>query len=241
MHFTVYVKDVSCRCPRVSQSLGMPVCLKTAGGGSWTKGGSGESTPGRAALLPRRPPGPIPGELEAAGLPGPRPRADSARRLRDPGRAPPASSIPVRPHRPPPAPLTPRVSAAHSPRLRGLLAPQATSGFARHGRGARDQLRGAPARAYSAAAEFSGPQSPVRTGGARGECGAAGVRQGGDARGHRWTGGWPPIASAERMERVYVLTSLGCCVKQVSIHDIGALKSLSVSVFENGNTGDFKH
>lgn len=136
--------------------MGTPVRLKTAGGGSWAKGGSGESAPGKAALLPRRPPGPIPGEREAARLP--RPRADSARRLPDPWARPrpPGPSVPVRPHRPPPAHLTQRASAAYSPRLRALLAPQATSGFAGPGHGARDRRRGVPARAYSAAAGLAG-------------------------------------------------------------------------------------
>lgn len=105
-----------------------------------------------------------PGEREAARLPGPWPRADSARRFPDPPSSPPpVPSIPVCPHRPPPAPLTQRASAAYSPRLRGLLAPQATSGFASPGHGARDRRRGAPARAYSAVAELSRLQSPARS------------------------------------------------------------------------------
>lgn len=192
LHFTGYIKNVSCPYPRMSKTLGTPVRLKTAGGGSWAKGGSGETTPGRAALLPGRTPGPIPGEREAARLPGPWPRADSARRLPDPpGAPPPVPSIPVRSHRPPPAPLTQRASAAYSPRLPGLLAPQATSGFASPGHEARDRRRGAPARAYSAAAELSRLQSPARTRGAMEACRAAGVRQGGDAQGHRWAEGWP--------------------------------------------------
>lgn len=67
---------------------------------------------------------------------GPRPRTDSApvglpdSRGRQPAPPDPARSL-----------LPSRVSAAHSPQLRGLLAPQATSGFSSPGHGARDLRR----------------------------------------------------------------------------------------------------
>lgn len=88
---------------------------------------------------------------------GPRPRTDSAPAcLPDPRGDHPAPPDPADPAR---SLLPSRVSTAHSPQLRGLLAPQATSGFASPDHGARDRRRrrGAPARAYSC-----GPTRPRR-------------------------------------------------------------------------------
>lgn len=170
--------------------MGTPVPLKTAGGGSWAKGGSGESTPGRAALLPRRPPGPIRGEREAARLP--QPHADSARRLPDPW---------ARPRPPPPSPSAPTG-------LRPALLPSERRPRTARGSGASSRPRllpASPARATEHVTDGGaclrvrtprrpsspGCSLPARTGGAREVCWAARLRQGGDARGHRWTEGWP--------------------------------------------------
>lgn len=197
MHFAVYIKNVWCRYPRVSQPSGTPVRLKTAGGGSWTKGGSGESTPARAAPVPGRPPGPIPGEREAAGLPGPRPRADSARRLPDPWARPrPAPPVPSAPTglRPPllPRECPPRTARGSRAFSRPRLLPASPARATEHVTecGARLRVR-TPRRPSSLGCSLQCGREELR------ECGAAGVRQGGDAHGHPWTAGWPPIAFAE--------------------------------------------
>lgn len=156
-------------------SVQLPVHLKRV---SWAKGASRESAPGWAALLPRRQ-GPAGTNARLRDPSGPRPRTDSAPAClpdsqgRQPAPPDPARSL-----------LPSRVSAAHSPQLRGLLAPQATSGFASPGHGARDRRRrpGAPARAYSCGP--TGPRQPGRASQAAVPC-AGRAHPAGGAKGTR--------------------------------------------------------